>query len=100
MSNQWIIWPAGIALWLALGCIGFAFFEARGLRHGARKDQITLSMFLYTIGSVFPLSILLAGLVIGTFIGGLGVHVLWHWCPPGSVSAVNGPFFAPFNIRS
>ena len=23
----------------------------------------------------------------GLFIGGLGVHFFWHWCPPGSISA-------------
>ena len=85
--NHWIIWPVGIAVWLALGWIGFGFFEARALRHGARKDEITLSMFLYTIGSKFPLSILVAGMLIGSFFGGLGVHVLWHFCPPGSIPA-------------
>lgn len=85
--SYWIVWPAGIAIWLALGWGAFAFFEARGLRHDARKDQITLSMFCYTIGSKFPLSILLGGLMIGLFWGILATHLLWHWCPPGSVSA-------------
>lgn len=84
--NFWIVWPAGIATWLALGWAAFAYFEGRALRHGARKNEITLSFFLYTIGSKFPLSILAAGLLIGLFIGALGVHVLWHWCPAGSVS--------------
>jgi hypothetical protein len=85
--NYWLVWPIGIALWLALGWAAFAWFESRALCHGARKDQVTLSFFVYTIGSKFPLSILLAGLMIGSFIGGLGVHFFWHWCPPGSISA-------------
>lgn len=85
--NYWFVWPIGIAIWFALGWSAFAWFESRALAHGARKDQITLSMFCYTVGSKFPLSILLAGLVIGGFVVGLGVHFFWHWCPPGSVSA-------------
>jgi len=85
--NYWLVWPVGIVIWLALGWAVFTYFEAKALRHDARKDQITLSMFCYTIGSKFPLSILLAGLFIGFFIGALGVHFLWHWCPPGSISA-------------
>ena len=87
--NHWIVWPVGIAIWLALGWIAFGFFEARALRHGARKNEITLSMFLYTLGSKFPLSILVAGLFIGMFFGGLGVHVLWHWCPSSTNSVGN-----------
>ena len=84
--SYWIVWPLGIAIWLVLGWGVFAIFEAKALKHDARKEQITLSMFLYTVGSKFPLSILFAGLIIGIFVGGLGVHVLWHWCPEGSVS--------------
>ena len=76
----------GIAIWLALGWIAFGFFEARALRHDARKNEITLSMFLYTVGSKFPLSILVAGMLIGAFFGGLGVHILWHWTPSPAVS--------------
>lgn len=85
--SYWIVWPVGIALWLALGWGAFAWFESRALKHGARKDQITLSMFMFTIGSRFPLSLLLAGLLIGLFFGILFTHVAWHWCPPGSISA-------------
>jgi hypothetical protein len=85
--NYWLVWPIGITIWVALGWAAFAYFEAKALRHDARNDQITLSMFCYTIGSKFPLSILLAGLFIGLFIGALGVHFLWHWCPSGSISA-------------
>jgi hypothetical protein len=84
--SYWIVWPVGIALWLALGWAAFAWFESRALKHGARKDQITLSMFVYTIGSKFPLSIFLLGLMVGLFWGGLAVHFYFHWCPPGSIS--------------
>lgn len=84
--SYWLVWPLGIALWLALGWIAFAWFESRALAHDARKDQITLSFFLYTIGSKFPLSILLVGFLVGLFFGILGTHVLWHYCPPGSIS--------------
>lgn len=84
--SYWLVWPIGITIWLILGWSAFAYFEAKALNHAANKDQITLSFFLYTIGSKFPLSILVAGLLIGFFVGGLGVHVLWHYCPPGSVS--------------
>lgn len=84
--SYWYVWPIGITIWLILGWAAFAYFEAKALNHNARKDQITLSYFCYTIGSKFPLSILLAGIMIGGFFIGLGVHVLWHYCPPGSIS--------------
>jgi hypothetical protein len=85
--NYCFVWPVGIAIWLGLEWAAVAWFESRALKHDARKDQITLSMFMYTIGSKFPLSLLLAGLFIGLFFGILFTHVAWHWCPPGSISA-------------
>lgn len=85
--NYWLAWPAGIAIWLLIGWGAFAVLEGRALRHGARADQVTLSFFLYSIGAKFPLSILLAGIGIGLFFGILGTDLLWHWCPPGSISA-------------
>lgn len=85
--SYWIVWPVGIAIWLIVGWAAFAWFESRALKHGARKDQITLSFFMYTLGAKFPLSIFLFGLLVGLFVGGLSVHFYWHFCPPGSVSA-------------
>jgi hypothetical protein len=85
--SYWFVWPFGIGIWLAVGWAAFAWFEAHALRHGARKDQITLSMFCYTIGSKFPLSIFLGGLFVGLFWGILATHLLWHWLPPGAISA-------------
>jgi hypothetical protein len=85
--NYWFVWPVGIAVWLIVGWSLFAYFEAKALRPQHTPNQVTLSFFVYTVASKFPLSILLAGLMVGLFIGGLGVHFLWHWCPPGSISA-------------
>lgn len=84
--SYFALWPLGIAVWLVVGWAAFAFFEARALRHGDRAGYATLSLALYTVGSKFPLSIFAGGLLIGLFFGSLATHVLWHWCPPGSVS--------------
>jgi hypothetical protein len=58
----------------------FAYFEWRAFRYPT--SQHTLSMWIYTLGSKWPLSIFLMGM----FCGGLAVHFFWHWCPPGSIS--------------
>ena len=84
--NYWYVWPIGIAVWSLLGWFAFGYFEHKALQANAGKNQITLSFFLYTLSRWQPL-ILIVGLVVGAFIGGLGVHVLWHWCPPGSVTS-------------
>lgn len=73
MNTPWIIGAL-----LAIGF--FAYFETRALRHPDRQN--TLSFFVYTIGSKFPLSIWF----MGVFCGGLAVHFFWHWAPPGSVT--------------
>lgn len=85
--NYWFLWPIGIALWLGLGWFEFGIYEKRSLAENARKDQITLSMFCYTIISKFPLSLFLGGLMVGLFWGILMTHLAWHWCPAGSISA-------------
>jgi hypothetical protein len=85
--NYWLVWPVGIVIWLALGWGAFAYFEAHALHHDARKDQITLSMFCYTIGSRFPLSIFFLGLLVGLFWGTLSTHLFWHWLPAGAVNS-------------
>jgi len=77
-------WLIGIPVWLMIGCAAFAYFEWKGLRYPTRHD--TLSLFLYRVGSKFPLSIFLGGLLIGLFLGAVATHLLWHWCPPGSIS--------------
>jgi hypothetical protein len=85
--NYWYVWPIGIGLWLALGWAEFGMIEGRALSDKATKNQITLSMFVYTVFTKFPLSVMITGLGIGYFAGVLSTHFLWHWCPPGSISA-------------
>lgn len=86
MTDYWYVWPIGIAVWLVIGWCFFALFEARALSKSAQKNEITLSMFCYTVFTKFPLALLLVGFTCGMFFGGLGVHFLWHWCPSGSIS--------------
>lgn len=87
ITDYWYVWPIGIVIWLILGWSFFALFEYKALQSNASKNEVTLSMFCYTVFSKFPLMILLVGFVCGMFFGGLGVHFLWHWCPVGSLSA-------------
>jgi predicted permease len=69
-------WIIGTLLAIAF----FAYFEARAFRYPQR--QFTLSHWIFTIGSTWPLSIFLMGMLCG----GLAVHFFWHWCPAGSIS--------------
>lgn len=69
-------------LFIALGLAAFAFFEYRALAHADDPKRVTLSRYVYTIGAKFPLSIFLAGMVIGS----LATHLWWHWCPAGAVT--------------
>lgn len=75
--SDFITWTLINGAWLA----AFAFFEYRALAHGNDPHRVTLSRYVYTIGSRFPLSIFLLGMVVG----GLAVHFFWHWCPPGAI---------------
>ena len=68
MNTPWIIGTL-------VAIVFFAVFEYRALAHPDREN--TLSRFIYTIGSAFPLSIW----IMGAFCGGLAVHFFWHWCP-------------------
>jgi hypothetical protein len=76
--SDFVTWTLINAAWL----VAFAIFEYRALAHPENKDRATLSRYVYTIGSKFPLSIFLMGLVVGT----LATHFWWHWCPVGSTS--------------
>lgn len=84
--SYWLLWPLGIATWLAVGWATFSVFEARGIRHNNLGGYITLSYFVYRVTKAWPPSIFLIGLFVGLFWGGLSVHFWWHWCPAGSVS--------------
>lgn len=77
-------WFIGIAIWLLVGWALFAFYERRAFKKGGKLHS--LSRAVYDLGEKWPLSILIFGLLIGLFTGGLGVHFYWHWCPPGSIS--------------
>jgi hypothetical protein len=68
MNTPWIL---GTLMAIAF----FAYFEVRAFRHPDRQN--TLSRWIYTIGSTWPLSIF----IMGSFSGGLAVHFFWHWCP-------------------
>lgn len=85
--SDYLIWAIGIASWLALGWLAFAYFEDRAIRNSGDPNRHTLSNAVYTLGKDFPLSIFVLGLVVGLFWGALAVHFYWHWCPAGSISA-------------
>ena len=74
MDTPWIIGTIGAILF-------FAYFEARAFKHPDRQN--TLSRWIFNLGSNWPLSIWLMGMLAG----GLAVHFFWHWCPAGSISA-------------
>jgi hypothetical protein len=73
MNTPWIVGTI-------LAILFFVYFERRAFNHPQR--QSTLSRFIYTIGSRWPLSIF----IMGQFSGGLAVHFFWHFCPAGSVT--------------
>ena len=74
MNTPWVV-----GVFLAI--IFFAYFECYAFKHPDRQN--TLSRWIYNIGSQWPLSIWLMGMLVG----GLAVHFFWHWCPPGSISS-------------
>lgn len=86
--SYWILWPLGIACWLALGFFEFGVIETRALRDktGDSDGHPTLSYFVYYITTKFPLAAILGAFVTGGVMWGLAVHFWWHWCPPGSTS--------------
>ncbi len=73
MNTPWIIG-------LCLVIVFFIYFERRAFKHPERQN--TLSRWIYNIGSSWPLSIFLMGMLCG----GLAVHFFWHWCPVGSIT--------------
>jgi len=60
--------------------IFFAVWEYAAFRWPSRYN--TLSHFIYSIGSTWPLSIW----IMGVFCGMLAAHFFWHWCPAGSLN--------------
>jgi hypothetical protein len=84
--NYWYVWPIGVVLWIALGWVEFGVVEASALKAKAGSNKITLSMFIYTVSTKFPLAMALGCMFVGLFFGILFTHFYWHWCPPGSIS--------------
>ena len=87
MFNYWYVWPIGILSWLALGWFEFGVIEANALKSGDESKKPTLSFFIYTISTKFPLAMAIGCAAVGMFFGILWTHFFWHWCPPGSISA-------------
>ena len=84
MNAPWII-----GLFIAIAF--FAFFEWRAFKYPLRQN--TLSKFIFTIGSNWPLSIWIMGMLAGS----LATQFFWHWCPAGSIST--GMLLTPFNFN-
>jgi len=83
--SYWVIWPIGIVLWLAVGWFEFGYIEAKAL-HTNDPNKPTLSRFIYTICTKFPLAMAIGCAAVGMFWGILWTHLFWHWCPPGSIT--------------
>lgn len=69
-------WILGAILFIAY----FGIVERYAFNHKDRTNS--LSRALFNLSLRFPLSIML----FGALIGGVAVHIFWHWCPPGSNS--------------
>jgi len=77
MDTVWIIWL------FAIGA-SFSVLEALAFRHPTRLN--TLSRFIWEVGQVWPLSLVLYGMLFG----GLAVHFFWNWCPALMPPGVGG----------
>lgn len=84
--SDWILWPVVIIVWVAIGVAVFFAIEIPALRSHDTGGRVTLSLAVWTLWEKFPLSILWLWANLFMFIGGLTVHLFWHWCPPGSIS--------------
>lgn len=84
-KNYWFVWPIGIAIWLLIGWVDFGYFEWHALKDNDPNEP-TLSFFVYTVSSKYPLAMAWGCILFGAFWGSLLTHFYWHWCPPGSVS--------------
>jgi len=84
-------WFLALGAFFALGLVLFALAEKRGIAWEARagyssRSPVSLSYAIWYVGHHFPLSLVAGGLFLGLMIGGLSVHFVWNWCPPGSTS--------------
>jgi hypothetical protein len=76
--NLWTWWT----VWWVTILVSFACLETYALKH--TENGPTLSRFMWTLGSKFPLTIYFAGMLMG----GLAVHFWWNWCP--ALGSTNG----------
>lgn len=79
MFNLWWYWPFALAF---LALVMFAIPEFIALKSKDEKTRPTFSFFMWTLSQRWPLWTFIWGMLVG----GLAVHFLWHWCPPGSTS--------------
>jgi hypothetical protein len=77
MNTYWIIGGLLFILFFAVG-------ETYAVRHRDRMN--TLSRFIWQVGQKAPLTIFL----MGTFAGGIAVHLFWNWDPNCMSSMGNG----------
>jgi hypothetical protein len=75
-KNQWLWWYWPFAL-VFIALILFAIPEYIAVSDGGP----TFSLFMWTMHTKYPLWTLAWGMLIG----GLSVHLLWHWSPKGSI---------------
>jgi hypothetical protein len=73
MNTPWVLGAIAFTIF-------FIYFERRAFAHPDRQN--TLSRTVYTLGSTWPLSIFLLGMLVG----GLAVHFFWHWCPTNALT--------------
>lgn len=71
----WTTWIVGIPL---LAIVGFAIPEYLAMQD---EQGLTLSQFLYTLFEQNPLLLFWTAFLGGALVGGLSVHVFWHWVP-------------------
>ena len=81
LDSNWLWWPLGITLWLALGWGFFAWRETLGIKHHDRAGYITLSYFVWRVTQAWGPAEGLIMLFVGLFWGMLLTHFWWHWCP-------------------
>ena len=71
----WWYWPFALAFILL---VLFAIPEYIAVENNGP----TFSLFMWTMSVKYPIYTFLWGCLVG----GLTVHLLWHWSPPGSTS--------------
>jgi hypothetical protein len=79
MNEFWGDLPWIVGLFIAI--IYFGIFEVLGFIRPGKYN--TLSHAVYTLGAHWSLAIF----IMGMFVGSLGTHLFWHYCPAGSINS-------------